>query len=220
MATSNSLITDVEEVQERVRVEIATLQTGASGLLKWSEGELEIVNDDQQRNAEDLLIGLRQAYKAADEKRKDLLKPVDETRSRIQALFKPYLERIEAASQALTRQLGAYHEAQRRSAEEAKNLLLQQEADRVADARANGEIVEALTFMPDEMPEVAKTSHAHLGSVTYREDIEVTIVNLRLIPRDLMLPDMPKIKARAKSGMEIPGVLVTKKLIPVTRAGV
>jgi len=209
----------VAEVQEQVSMEIATLEDGTSRLLYWSEQQFEVLSDEQQKNAEDLLIGLRQAEKTADEKRKEILTPIDEARAKVQALFKPYLDNLAKAKASISHGLMVYHEQQAKAAEEAKNLLLQQEAERIANARANGEVVEALTFMPDELPEIAKTSHAHLGSVTYRDDIEVTIVNLRLIPRDLMIPDMPKIKARAKSGMEIPGVLVTKKLIPVTRTG-
>jgi len=205
------------EVQERVRAEIATLETGTSRLLYWSEQQFDVLTDEQQRNAEDLLIGLRQAEKTADDKRKEILRPIDEARAKVQALFKPYLENLGKARLSITKGLTVCQDEKRRAAEEARQILLQQEAERIAEARANGELIEPVLLAPDELPAVAKTSHAHLGSVTYREDIEVTIVNLRLIPRDLMVPDMARIKARVKSGMEVPGVVATKKMIPVTR---
>ena len=207
-----------DEVQEQVRAEIATLETGTSRLLHWSEQQFEVLTDEQERNAEDLLIGLRQAEKVADEKRREILRPIDEARAKVQALFRPYLDNLGKARASITKGLTVYQDEKRKAAEEARILLLEEQAQRIAEAKETGEIVEAPMLAPDELPTVAKTSHANLGSVTYREDIEVTIVNLRLIPRDLMLPDMAKIKARVKSGMEVPGVLVTKKMIPVTRA--
>ncbi len=208
-----------DEIQEQVRAEIAALEDGSSRLLHWSEQQFEVLTDEQERNAEDLLIGLRQAEKVADEKRREILRPIDEARAKVQALFKPYLDNLAKARASITKGLTIYHEEQQKAAEKARILMLEEQAQGIAEAKKTGEVVETPMLAPDELPTVAKTSHANLGSVTYREDIEVTIVNLRLIPRDLMLPDMPKIKARVKSGMDVPGVLVTRKQVPVTRAG-
>ena len=97
---------------------------------------------------------------------------------------------------------------------------LAEQAAKLAEAQETGEVVELLdTAAVPEVP--GKTSKAHLGSVTYREDIEVMIVNPLLVPRELCDPNMSRIRARAKSGVkEIPGVLISKKYVTVTRRGV
>ena len=80
-------------------------------------------------------------------------------------------------------------------------------------------MIEPRSLMLGDLPETPKTSRANLGTVTYREDIDISIVNPALIPRDLLMPDIPRIKARIKSGAQVPGVLTTIKLIPITRPG-
>lgn len=203
--------------EERVQAEVASLVLQNSRMLVWSERSFQVLDDVQRNSAENLLIGIREAEKAADKKRREILVPLDEARSRVQGLFKPYLDDLAKARVSITQGLTIYHGEQQKAAEEAKNLLLQEQAERIAEAKKQGEIVEPTAFVPGELPDVAKTSHADMGRVTYREDIEVMVVDVRLIPRDLMMPDLPRIKARLKSGAEVPGVVAVKKYITIAK---
>ncbi|HUX48485.1 MAG TPA: hypothetical protein VMV76_04855, partial [Dehalococcoidia bacterium] len=112
-----------------------------------------------------------------------------------------------------------YHAQQAREAEELRMIALAEQAKQFAEAKETGEVVEIV--QAEDIPEAPlKTSHAHLGSVTYREDFDVSIVNALLVPRELCDPNLGRIRARVKSGVtEIPGVLITKKYITVAKGG-
>jgi hypothetical protein len=85
------------------------------------------------------------------------------------------------------------------------------------EAETTGEIVEPLRA-PD-VPDVAKTSRANLGTITYRDIWDVRVVDATKVPRDLCEPSLPLIRARIKSGVtSIPGVLATKRPSTVARA--
>lgn len=204
--------------QERPETVVESLEQGQATLLKWM-ADTQITTNEEQISAEDMLIHARRALKDVEAKRKELLEPVNETRDRITALFKPLKERLEMGIYIVDKALKDYHTEQERIAEEARMLALAEHAVKIAEAEESGEIVNlpSSAVVPETQ---GKTSHAHLGSVTYREDIEVTIVNPLLVPRELCDPNLSRIRARAKSGVtEIPGVLITKKYVTVARGG-
>ena len=94
---------------------------------------------------------------------------------------------------------------------------METQAVRMKEAEETGEVVEPLQ-LPD-VPLVVKTSHANLGTVTYRDEWQVQVVDAAKVPRDLCEPSLPRIRARVKSGVtNIPGVLVTKAFVSVARS--
>jgi len=208
----------MQTVETRTENEVTALEQSQSTLLGWMAGVI-VANDEQQKNAEDLLIHARQAFREIEAKRKDLLQPVNETRDRINALFKPLTDKLNMGIRVVNEALQNYHLGQAREAEELRMIALAEQAEKIAEARETGEVVEITPA--EDIPEAPhKTSHAHLGSVTYREDFEVSIVNAALVPRELCDPNMSRIRARVKSGVtEIPGILITKKYITVAKGG-
>ena len=98
-------------------------------------------------------------------------------------------------------------------------IAFKEQAAKVAEAKKTGEVVE-IPSAEEVVEAPSKTSQAHLGSVTYRDDFEVTIVNPFLVPRELCDPNISRIRARVKSGVtEIPGVLIAKKYTTVAKGG-
>ena len=94
---------------------------------------------------------------------------------------------------------------------------MEAQAARMMEAERTGEVVEPAELTA--VPNVLKTSRAHLGTVTYRDDWDVQVVDATKVPRDLCEPSLPRIRARVKSGVtNIPGVLITKKLVSVARS--
>lgn len=202
-------------VVDTPQVAITELQTRQSSLLNWL-GNVEVTTDAEQKSAEDMLIDAKAALKEAEEKRKELTRPLDESKARIIALFRPYTDRLLKGISVLNVALYQYHDSKRIEAEAARLTALAEQAARVAAARDTGEMVEPLARAAQ--PEVNKTSRAHLGTVTYKEDYDVEIICPNDVPRDLCEPSMAKIRARVKSGiLVIPGVLVSKKYISVAR---
>ena len=196
-------------------IAVTELQTRQSSLLDYL-GSVQVTTDVEQKAAEDVLIDAKAALKEAEEVRKGLTRPVDETKARIIGLFKPYIERLQNGIKVLNSVLCEYHDQKRIAAEAVRLAALAEQAARFA-AAGEGEIIEPLS-RPTE-PEVAKTSHTHLGSVTYRSLPDIQIISPRDVPRDLCEPSMRLIRARVNSGvLDIPGVLISRKHTPVPRA--
>jgi len=191
---------------------VEELESQQETLLRWLDHP-QVTNDQEQKQAEDLLISARFALKQAEETRKELTRPLDESKKRIIELFKPYVDKLSTGIDALNRELHHYHADKVAAAEAERLAALAQEAARIAAARKNGELIQPLAkSVPQELP---KTSRTHMGRVTYREDHDIQIVDPALVPRDLCEPSLPKIRARVKSGTtNIPGVLVSRKYVP------
>ncbi len=208
----------VGDLEERHAPDTVTaLEERQAPLLKHL-AELKVRSTAEQRNAEDLLISARYALKEAQQKRMELTRPLDEAKGRIIDMFKPYINRIETGIGILTRELNQYHAylLQLRQAEEER--AMREAAARAQEAQETGEVQAPPDDAEIDVPIVPKTSRGPMGSVTYRQEYEIKVVRPDLVPRDLCEPNIPKIRARVKSGVtDIPGVLVTTKTVPVAR---
>ena len=199
---------------------IRDLEVKHSSLLRYLEN-VQVTNDEEQKNAEDLYIAAKGAIKEADTIRKSITDPMDEEKRRVMDLFRPYTDIFQRGLTFISKALTDRHAQVVAQQEEERNARLAEEAARMAEiqaeAKETGEVVELQTI-PDLVAELPKTHKANLGSVTYREDIDVAIVNANLVPRDLCEPSLKKIKARAESGVtDIPGVVISKKYTPIGR---
>jgi len=191
---------------------VKQLESQQEILLRWLDNPT-VTSEQEQKQAEDLLISARFALKQAEEKRKELTRPLDESKKRIIELFKPYVDKLSSGIDALNRALHHYHSEKIAAAEATRLAALAEEAARMRAAKENGEIIQPLS--KPVAPEPPKTSRTNLGKVTYRDDYDIQIVDPAIVPRDLCEPSMTKIRARVKSGItDIPGVLVSKKYIP------
>ncbi|MCJ7635198.1 hypothetical protein MUP77_22745, partial [Candidatus Bathyarchaeota archaeon] len=65
-----------------------------------------ITDKDSQKNAENLLIGAKAAFKKAEGVQKEFLEPISEKEKRIRELFKPYLAKLKLCIDALNKSLG------------------------------------------------------------------------------------------------------------------
>ena len=196
-------------------IELASLEESSQPLLRWLH-DLNVDSPQQQAKAEDLLISTRHAWKQADEKRRELTRPLDDAKQRIIELFNPYLNRLQTAINILNRELTTYHQTLVALRLDKEREAMETQAVRMKEAEETGEVVEPLQ-LPD-VPLVVKTSRANLGTVTYRDEWQVQVVDAAKVPRDLCEPSLPQIRARVKSGVtNIPGVLVTKTFVSVAR---
>lgn len=194
---------------------LAALEASQADLMRWIV-DAQVTNQDEEHRAEDLLISARFARKQADDKRRELTRPLDDAKARIIGLFQPYINRLDTAINFLSVRLTDYHLQLVNLRHQEETRVLEEQAAKMREAQETGELVD-LPPQPDVAP-VPRTSHANLGAVTYREDVDIRIIQPAKVPRDLCEPSMSKIRARVKSGVtDIPGVLVTKKLVTVTR---
>ena len=199
------------------QLELQELQKKDEPLLRYIIEAVEITTREQQKNCEDLLIIGRRSWKAADEKRKELVSPLRETEKQINNLFKPYLSRLELGISKIDHALKTWNSKQKREAEALMIEQMKINAAQINEALQTGEV-----FQPEEavIRPVSKTSHAHVGTVTYKEDWEFTVVDPDIVPRNLCKPDEVKIRAMVKAGArEIAGVLITPRVITTARTG-
>lgn len=200
---------------ENPQTAVEQLQSRQEILLKWLDNP-QVTNEPEQKQAEDLLIAARFAVKQAEEKRKELTGPLDESKKRIMDLFRPYIDRLNMGVSLLTNTLQKYHAEKVQAAEAERLAQLEQQAACIAEAKDTGEVIEPLRQAIAPAP--AKSSRSNLGTVTYREDYDIQIIDSNLVPRELCEPSLPRIRARVKSGVtDIPGVLVSKKYISIAK---
>jgi len=207
-------------MDDRTQVVLRDLESKQSTLLRWLDN-VKVTNDEEQKNAEDLLISAKGAIKEREAARKSVTGHMDKAKAEVMALFRPGIDHLQIGVDAITKMLQVRHAQVVAQQEEERNARLMEEAARMEEvqevAKVTGEVVE---FQPldDLVPIPSKTHQANLGSVTYREGIEVEIINANLVPRDLCLPSLKMIKARAESGItDIPGVVITKGYTPIGR---
>lgn len=203
-------------MQEKPETVIQQLSTQDQIIFEWV-AKCEVTDADSKRNAENLQIGAKTAYKRAEAKQKELLEPIKEADGRIRDLFRPYLTKLKECIGKLDKALGDYHAEELRLAREEQEHIMAEQAAKLAEAKETGEVVDLQpASIVAQAP--AKTSQADMGSMGYRDALEIQIVQPDLVPRDLCEPSMSKIRKRAESGVkEIPGVLVTSKFTTVAR---
>jgi len=196
---------------------LIALKKQNEGFLSWANIEsIEIQDEEQQKNLEDLLILGRRALKDVDAELKKNTDPIRAAEKAVRDLFRPYQSLLDLVCGRMTSAVTIWNQKKIKEAEAARVEQMKAQVAQIIEAKETGEIIE----LPTETFEVKKTSHAHLGTVTYRKDYDIQVVNPDLVPRDLCEPSLSKIRLRVKSGvLEIPGVLITEKTITVTRAG-
>lgn len=174
-----------------------------------------ITSREQQKNYEDVLISARQSIARAEAMRKELIEPIRLTEQRINAMFKQYTAPLVEGCNSVIKVLNHWRREQSDISETKLLTEAEQYWEQVKAAKETGEIV-PLPELNSQLP--PKTSHANMGSVTYREMIDIRIVSPDLVPRDLCEPSMSKIRKRAESGItQIDGVICEKKFVPYTR---
>jgi len=200
---------------ENPQTAVEQLESQQEILLKWLDNP-RVTNEPEQKQAEDLLISARFAIKQAEEKRKELTRPLDESKKRIMDLFRPYIDRLNMGVSLLTNTLQKYHAEKVQAAEAERLAQLEQQAARIVEAKDTGEVIEPISQAI--APAIAKASRSNRGKVTYREDYDIHIIDSNLVPRELCEPSLPKIRARVKSGItDIPGVLVSQKYLSIAK---
>jgi len=197
---------------------LVTLKEHNKGFLAWAGREdIQIETDEQQTNIQDLLILGRRAQKEVEATLKEYTDPIRAAEKAVRDRFKPYQNLLELVCGRMAQADSAYRQKKTKAIEEARIEAMKAQAAQITEAKDTGEVVDLPT---EVIKPIEKTSHANVGTVTYRKDFDIQVVNPDLVPRDLCVPDMVKIRARVKSGvLEIPGCLITQKEIQITRPG-
>jgi hypothetical protein len=144
-----------------------------------------------------------------------MTEPLRLSEQRINAMFKQYTAPLVEGCNSIIKVLNHWRREQSDVSETKLLTEAQEYWKKYNEAKETGEVVPLPTLNSEPL---SKTSHANMGTVSYREVIEVRVVSPDLVPRDLCEPVLSKIRKRAESGItDIEGVVITKKFVPYTR---
>ena len=205
-----------EQVQLIPAKEAEEVQEITSGVVKAAEGVV-INSDDSMQEASDILSWVAKAKKQVEDKRKFLVKPLNDHVKSINEMFKGYMAPLEKADTVLRQKVMAYRQEQERiRREEEERLRKEAEAERKRlEKQAKKDGAQPPPPPPPvapSTPEQAKTVHSDMGSVTTKTVWDFEIVDEDKVPRSFMIVNEKAIRAAVKAGVRnIPGVKVFQK---------
>lgn len=183
-----------------------------------------ITNHQECKEQADNLKAIKIKIKEIDEKRTELVKPLNDTVAKINAIFKPFLDECKSLKDTMERNILAYQrieierqqeeERQRREAEierlAAEQKRLEEEAAKnnsnidLGEAIKIEDKIEAVENMPSQ---VVKGVRSDWASTRIRDKWTYKVVDPRQVPQEYCSPDHNKIMAAIKSGeRNIPGL--------------
>lgn len=149
------------------------------------------------------------AIKAEKEK---VTKPLNQALKAEQARWKPAEDIIKRAVSHLRSQMSSYQTEQDRISNEEKNKVM----DRVGTGRGSLKLETAARKINEITgPETKVASES--GSVSFKDDYEITVVDKHLIPVEFLEVDISGIKKAIKNGDVVHGVNFTVIKVPINR---
>jgi hypothetical protein len=193
----------------------------ANSLSARMAGEAALLVVDSQESALQagrMLVQLKQATKQVEEKRKYLVAPLKEHIKRIEALFRPTLDRLAEADQQLRRKLLDWEERVRAEAEAERARLLAE----AQEAQAEGEAEVAIEKASEAASlTVEKTKLLDEGSIQTKQVWTFEVEDLGKVPPEYFSLDETKVRAAIRAGVrEIPGLRIFQKLQLAVSGGV
>ena len=209
--------------QEKV-AEFKTFKTQAESV-RATVMSMTIENETDIAQANELLANnLQPLYKAMEEKRKAYSTTLRRLATAWDAECKPIMTMVQGLIDCLKKQVLDYirqeEEAARQLQEEANKIAAEAEAKRQAElrlieeARANAEEEgKPLPELPSEpapvvaqvAPTVSRTIRTVGGISSIRKIPTPVIFDESLLPREYLIPDVPRINRDVKNGIKIPG---------------
>lgn len=167
----------------------------------------EIVNDEQQEFAAQLLREVKAEQSLVEGERKKITKPLNDAAKATNALFKPVLTALEEAESALKGKIAGYM-----AAKQSANVAALQAASTAPTAMAAAQSMDL--YAPVAAPQ----------GISVRQVTKFEVTDPDLVPRHLCSPDMQKISTELQKKSDkygqpdlIPGVRVFQEPVVSSR---
>ena len=206
------------KVKQIGKIELQIVKADAeSRFFPWVVDEITIENDEQLKNMSDLLAIGKAIEKEAVAKLKEIIDPLRIQAKEARDAFKPLQNRIALGISRIDSAIISYHQKKKEEAEQLLITQMQEQAQRIADSKETGEIVELEQRVTQP---VSNTIRGNMGTTGIRETAEFTVVDEDKVPPELKTTDLKKVKAWYALGhKDIPGILITIKQSTVSRFG-
>ena len=199
---------------------VALVKKAEKEFFPWVVEELKIETNDQLKNAADLLGIGKALSKELEAARKAEKQPFMDKAAAVDTKYKPIQSKVTLGVTRIDQAVIAYHEKQKKLADELLLLQAQEIASKVAESKETGEVVELESLVVEP---VKDTIRGHMGTTNVQETPEFTVMDEKSVPAELKTTDLKKVKAYynylKSQGMpiDIPGIMVTYKKHTVSR---
>lgn len=195
----------IKELKE-ISKEIAPITTKTANIASKANS-LEINSDKDLAKAGDLLVEVNEYIKIITLAKKSITDPASKTLSAARQFFKPFEEKYETVKKTIVSKMSEYNIKRIESIEkENAKIVAGVEKGKISFEEAEEKIKEA-----DKTIE----TKSGFGKVTFRTETEVIVEDLTKVPKEYWVLDMVKIRKVALAGVNIPGVKIIKKQIPI-----
>lgn len=181
---------------------------GAAGVLALAS-LVKVTDAESANNAGTMLVQVKQFTKQVEEKKSFIVKPLKDHAKRLESMFKPTLDKLDAAEAELKQKILAYRaEAAEKVRAETQSLM-----EKATEAQESGDSDGALALAVEaqSIETVQKTTHFEGtgGSMQEKQTWTFEVTAFGEVPHEYFTLDEKKIRQAIKAGLrDIPGVRI------------
>lgn len=171
---------------------------------------LKVESNEQAIEAGRMLVQLKGWRSQVENRRQFFTRPLKEHAKRIEALFKPMLEKLDEADTVIRAKVISYRaKAEVSAREEQQKLLAEAQA---AQAEGNNEAALTLATEAASLDSPQKTMLLDEGSMQVKKVWDFEVEDYAAIPREFFSFDEKKVRLALRAGQrEIPGIRIFQK---------
>jgi len=195
-----------DPAMEALTIEVLELEENSQNFV--------VVGEPEYNLALHTLGRIKAIVTKVETKRKEWVKPLNDTVKKINTGFKDYLKPLELADTHIRNAVSVYRDKQRRIRQEEEARLRKEQAERqrlleAEAAKNNAPAPPPLPVPVSTVPSIKKTETTAQGTVGGAMVWKFEIVNDAEVPREYCVPDIQKIRALVKAGLKnIPGIRI------------
>lgn len=180
---------------------------GAAGVAALAS-LVAVTDGASAEKAGNMLVQVKQFTKQVEERKSYIVKPLKDHARRMEAMFKPTLDKLDEAESSLKQKILTYRaEAEQKAAAETAELMA-----KAAEAQESGDSDTALVLATEaqNIETTQKTTHFEAGgSMQEKKTWDFEVVDFGSVPHEYFSLDEKKIRLSIRSGLrEIPGVRI------------
>lgn len=174
--------------------------------------EIAITTPAEMESATELLSQLNSHADTIKSRKDEVMRPLLDAVAAERKRWKPAEDLLKQGIDHIRKQMSVFQTAEHKKAEAEKNKI----AGRVGEGKGHIKMTTAAKKMAEvDTPE--KKVAAASGSVSFKTDYEVTVVDVRLIPEKFLEVKIPAIRMAHKKGEVIDGVKIEEIQVPINR---
>jgi len=190
--------------------EVAIIKKGITLADKMSE--ITIKNTGDMEKANDHLSNAKAQLKAITEEKEKVTKPMNEALKAERARWKPAEEALDGVIKDIRRKMSVYQTEQDRIEREAEAKI----AARVGKGKGKLKVETAVNRI-QEIERAPSKLTSSKGKLTFRTVQKFEVMDLTMLPKEYILPDMVEIRTAMKLGKQVPGVRYYEEKEPINR---